>query len=64
MYIEDLALNNLQWLIYHKTKPSFKALNFTIILRKANTSYSVAISIFSDPMYSQSFQTGRYFILS
>ena len=21
MYIEDLALNNLQWLICHKTKP-------------------------------------------
>ena len=22
MYKEDLALNNLQWLIYHKTKPN------------------------------------------
>ena len=21
MYKQDLALNNLQWLIYHKTKP-------------------------------------------
>ena len=22
MYTEDWALNNLQWLIYHKTKPN------------------------------------------
>ena len=22
MYIEDLALNNLQWLVCHKTKPN------------------------------------------
>ena len=22
MYKEDLALNNLQWLIYHKTQPN------------------------------------------
>ena len=22
MYKEDLALNNLQWLIYHQTKPN------------------------------------------
>ena len=22
MYEEDLALNNLQWLIYHKTQPN------------------------------------------
>ena len=23
MYKEDLALNNLQWLIYNKTKPNY-----------------------------------------
>ena len=24
MYVVDLALNNLQWLICHKTKPNYK----------------------------------------
>ena len=24
MYQKDLALNNLQWLMYHKTKPKMK----------------------------------------
>ena len=29
MYKKDLALNNLQWLIYHKTKPNKnKSYNF------------------------------------
>ena len=27
MYKMDLALNNLQWLIYHKTKPNQNDLN-------------------------------------
>ena len=31
MYKEDLALNNLEWLIYHKTKP-----NQVTILSKNN----------------------------
>ena len=34
MYIEDLALNNLQWLIYHKTNPTkpIKVLVFEPVL--------------------------------
>ena len=28
MYKPDLALNNLQWLICHKTKPKLKSFNF------------------------------------
>ena len=27
MYKEDLALNSLQWLIYHKTQPNQKGLS-------------------------------------
>ena len=37
MYKEDLTLNNLQWLICHKTKPNQTKLN-QILLRNATKS--------------------------
>ena len=40
MYKKDLALNNLQWLIYHKTKP-----NPTIMLRNFFTSLTINLII-------------------
>ena len=38
MYKEDLALNNLQWLICHKTQPTQTKPNSTNTLGKGMTS--------------------------
>ena len=45
MYKQDLALNNLQWLIYHKTKPSLIIMGMKrySILPKSEASPSNAI---------------------
>ena len=47
MYKEDLTLDNIQWLICHKTKPSREAINFIfelIPLRKAWTNLSLHLN--------------------
>ena len=59
MYKIDLALNNLQWLICHQTKPNqskhFKQIETSPILRKAIT----IVDIFSVCEFSSPVLTGR-----
>ena len=45
MYKEDFTINNLQWLICHKTKPNFSILTTSELLAKNNYSYPTWLTI-------------------